>query len=218
MANPERRRSIVILTAFLLAALGLSASGATPAVAPATATGTRVIVPGRPGETARVDTSGQVKPPEANVVSAVDAWFVRMMIPHHAQALEMAAFASTRARNPQIAAIAARIKAAQTPEIMQFKAWLDANKLSETEPGGHDHDAMPGMQSREAMRALAAATGDEFDRMFVQMMSEHHRGAMDMAELRLRSNGDVMIERLAEAIAFEQAVEINRLHDIIAAP
>lgn len=215
MANPPRLPGVV-LTACLLAALGLTASGAPPQGTPATGDGTRIIIPGRPGEPARVDTSGRLQAPEGDAYSAADAWFVRMMIPHHAQALEMAAFASTRAGNPQVAGIAGRIKAAQTPEIMQFKAWLDARKLSETEPGGHDHDTMPGMQSREAMRALGAAKGDEFDRMFVTMMTAHHQGAVEMAELRLRATGDPMIERLAAAIAFEQAVEIDRMRDIIA--
>jgi uncharacterized protein (DUF305 family) len=83
--------------------------------------------------------------------------------------------------------------------------------------GSHNHTTMPGMQSPEAMRDLANTTGEQFDRMFVTMMSAHHRGAIDMAALRLRSDGDTMVERMADAIAFEQSVEITRLHDIIGA-
>jgi uncharacterized protein (DUF305 family) len=177
--------------------------------------GARVIIPGRPGEPAVVTDAGKVKPPEGDAYTAADVWFVRMMIPHHAQALEMGALAPGRAGNPQIAAIAERMRAAQAPEMLTFRAWLAARRLSEQD-GAHDHATMPGMQPPEAVRALAAASGAEFDRMFVAMMSAHHQGAIDMASVRLRSSGDVMVERMAEAVAFEQAVEIGRMRDILA--
>lgn len=180
--------------------------------------GARVIIPGRPGEPAVVGDAGKVKPPEgtahSDAYTAADVWFVRMMIPHHAQALEMGALARGRAGNPQIVAIAERMRAAQAPEILTFRAWLAARRLSEQD-ANHDHATMPGMQSPEAIQELAKAGGAEFDRMFVAMMSAHHQGAIDMASVRLRSSGDVMVERMAEAVAFEQAVEIGRMRDIL---
>jgi uncharacterized protein (DUF305 family) len=177
-----------------------------------------VIAPGRPGELATIGSSDRIKAPEGDAYTPADVLFVRMMIPHHSQAIEMAALAAQRAHNPQIVAIAGRIRAAQLPEIVQFRAWLKARGLDEIgNEGSHNHTTMPGMQSPEAMRDLANTTGEQFDRMFVTMMSAHHRGAIDMAALRLRSDGDTMVERMADAIAFEQSVEITRLHDIIGA-
>jgi uncharacterized protein (DUF305 family) len=214
-----RRLSLLVMTC-VLTVFGIAASGAVPAPT-ATATekadGPRVIVPGRPGEQAKVVSPDQVKLPDGQAYSATDVWFVRMMIPHHSQAIAMASLAAGRAHNPQIVGIAERIKAAQLPEILQLRAWLQQHKLDEDDKqANHDHSSMPGMQSAEAMRGLAEARGEQFDRMFVAMMSAHHQGAIDMAALRLRANGDVMVERMAEAIGYEQGVEIARMRDILA--
>ena len=50
------------------------------------------------------------------------------------------------------------------------------------------------------MRALAEAKGEQFDRMFVAMMSQHRQGAIEMAGLRLRSGGDLAVERLEQKL------------------
>jgi uncharacterized protein (DUF305 family) len=137
------------------------------------------------------------------------------MIPHHAQAVEMAALAPTRAGNRQIRGLAERIAVAQPGEITQMRAWLSARGLKE-ELSTHDHGTMRGMQSPAKMRALAAARGDSFDRLFVTMMSEHHQGAIDMATDLLKVGKDLQVEKLATAIAVEQSVEIDRMRDALA--
>jgi len=207
------RRLSLLLLACALALFGVTASG----IPTLTATsGPTVVVPGRPGEPAKIRPADQVEAPDGGAYSAADVWFVRMMIPHHTQAIEMASLAAGRASNPQITAIAERIKAAQLPEIVVLRTWLKKHGLGEgIEDRGHDHATMPGMQSPEAMRALANAKGDRFDRMFVEMMSAHHQGAIDMAGVRLRSGGDITVERLANGIGFEQEVEIARMREIL---
>lgn len=213
MAHPTARSLSLGILAGALAFLGVTASGSAPAPI---ASGPTVIVPGRPGEPAKTLPADKVQVPAGDAYSPIDAWFVRMMIPHHAQAIEMASLAAGRAHHPQIAAIAERIKAVQLPEIIQMRAWLKQHGLSEsTDEHGHNHATMPGMQPPSAMKALADAKGEQFDRMFVEMMSAHHRGAIDMAGVRLRSGGDLMVERLANAIGFEQGVEIDRMRDIL---
>jgi len=145
-----------------------------------------------------------------------DISFIRMMIPHHTQAVEMAALAPDRARNPQIRAIADRIKAAQVPEILRLKGWLKNRDLPETDPQHVTHGTMRGMQSADAMRALAAATGDNFDRLFVSMMIDHHQGAIDMAIDLMKVGINVEVGEMANGIAAEQSVEIGRIKDAAA--
>lgn len=217
MAHPTTRRLSLPILVLALAFFGVVASGSAPAPI---AAGPMVIVPGRPGEPAKNLPAAQVKAPDDDSYSAADVWFVRMMIPHHTQAIEMASLAAGRAHNPRIAAIADRIKAAQLPEILQLRAWLKQHGLGESiddngQDKGHDHTTMPGMHPPSAMRALADAKGEQFDQMFVAMMSAHHQGAIDMAELRLRSSGDIMVERIANAIGYEQGVEIARMREIL---
>jgi len=182
----------------------------------ATASEPPVIVPGRPGESASTVPADQVTAPDGTTYTTMDAWFVRMMIPHHAQAVQMAGLAPSRARSPQIRALAERIAVGQAGEIDRLRAWLTARGLDDR-LSDHDHTTMRGMQSPAALRALAAAEGRAFDVLFVDMMAQHHQGAIDMATDVLRVGKDFEVEKLATDIAAEQAVEIARMRDALAA-
>jgi uncharacterized protein (DUF305 family) len=173
-----------------------------------------VIVPGRPGEAASVLPADQVTVPDKTTYNEADSLFVRMMIPHHAQGTELASIAIRKARNPQLRAMAERIRIAQDGEIAQLKAWLRARGIPEQIPG-HDHGAMRGMQPAAAMEALARADGDGFDRMFVDLMSGHHQGAIDMAGELLKAGKDVEVEKLATDISAEQSIEIARMREVV---
>jgi uncharacterized protein (DUF305 family) len=224
----RHRRRYAIIGAVVVAALALTGTAlanrqprAEPAGAPASPV--PVVVPGRPGETAVVVPSDQIQAPDGSRYNALDVWFVRVMIPHHAQALALAALAPDRAGDPRLRAIAERITAEQEPEIAVLRAWLETRGLAESEPG-HSHDqlpgmpgmrGMPGMQSPEAIQALAGSSGAAFDERFVEMMSDHHQGAVDMATAVLRAGVDERLQELAGAIAIEQSVEITRMRELI---
>lgn len=180
--------------------------------------GPPVILPGRPGEPPRTVSGDQVAPASVRY-NAMDIWFVRMMIPHHSQALRMADLARQRAGDPQLRAFADRIWASQLTEIQALRGWLQDRNLELEDPGdGHDHATMPGMQSDAAMRRLAEARGAEFDRLFVEMMTAHHQGAMTMATELLRVGVDETVHALANSIATEQGVEIDRMRELLHAP
>ncbi|SCF43911.1 Uncharacterized conserved protein, DUF305 family [Micromonospora matsumotoense] len=196
--------------------------GSTPAAAGRTAAPTptlpadapAVIVPGRPGEPAATRPAQDVRDTGAPRYNTLDVWFVRMMIPHHQQALQLAALAPDRAVSAQVKAIAARIRGAQGPEVGLLRGWLDARGLAAEEPG-HDHGRMPGMQSPEAVRQLTAARGVAFDRLFVQLMTAHHEGAVTMATQLLSAGVDQQLNEFANAVATEQTVEIARLRELV---
>ncbi|GAA0806730.1 DUF305 domain-containing protein [Spirilliplanes yamanashiensis] len=173
-----------------------------------------VVVPGRPGEPNRVADGARVSAPAQAPHNGIDAAFVQMMIPHHQQALRMAELAPGRAGDPRVAAVAERIRLAQGAELPQLQTWLSTRGLPATPPG-HDHAAMPGMQGQAALDALAAARGADFDRRFVAMMTEHHRGALRMVGDVLSGGADQMLGELANEIGVEQAAEINRMTSLV---
>jgi uncharacterized protein (DUF305 family) len=229
-----RRRTYVIIAVLVgtLAAggvsWGLTSAGGSPqarSTAGATPGPTRspvsVIVPGRPGESASVVPADQLPSPDGTRYNESDAHFVRMMIPHHRQAVELAALAPTRARDPRVRAIADRITVAQGPEITVLRTWLRTRGLDEAVgpdgrgDGGHDHGTMPGMATPTQLRALSAATGAAFDRMFVGLMSVHHEGAISMCRDVLRAGVDEGLQELATNIAAEQQIEIGRMRELI---
>ncbi|MFF5180789.1 DUF305 domain-containing protein [Micromonospora sp. NPDC000316] len=187
---------------------------AAPTVSPVP-TDLTVIAPGRPGEPAATRPAHEVRDASPAPHNSLDVWFVRMMLPHHAQALEMAELAPERAANPAIRALADRIRASQGPEMGMLRGWLQTRGLAADAPG-HDHGTMRGMQSPEAIKQLAAARGADFDTLFVRMMTDHHEGAIQMATDLLKVGSDLTLNEFANSVATEQAVEIHRMRQALA--
>lgn len=143
--------------------------------------------------------------------SSDDIMFAQMMIPHHEQAIEMSTLAETRAENPEVKALAAKIKAAQAPEIEIMKGWL--TKAGASLDMGHAAH-MDGMLSDDQMQALRNATGKEFDRLFLEGMILHHEGAVEMAEVAIGSkNADA--HSLGHAIDDTQTDEIALMKELL---
>ena len=139
--------------------------------------------------------------------SSQDIMFAEMMIPHHEQAIEMSDFALKNSTNPEVLALAQEIKDAQAPEIEQMKSW----GVSSMAHMGH---MMDGMLSDEEMSALAAASGSEFDRLFLEGMIKHHEGAIDMAEMVIDSK-NAEVAALANAIIEAQRAEIATMKELL---
>ncbi|MEU4404622.1 DUF305 domain-containing protein [Streptosporangium sp. NPDC023963] len=200
----------------VIAALSLSACSSEPEPAPSPQASAPIIVPGRPGEVART-----VGPSEAATLvptptpNAADVTYVQKMVVHHRQALDMASLAPTRGEHVRLKSLASRIKDSQGPEIQFMISWLQQQGLRAPEHHA-EHDAMPGMASPEQMEALKAASGKDFDRLFIQLMTAHHQGALKMSEQVLISGSHQRIEELANDVSAGQSAEIRRMQEMLA--
>lgn len=166
----------------------------------------------------------------AGVGSAADIAFAQLMIPHHKQAIQMADLAVANAVAPAVKALAARIKAAQDPEITTMNQWLSDWGAPTTMPGtdasGMPTDSMDGMDmggagaagmmSSQDMDNLATATGADFDAMWLQMMIAHHQGAISMAEQIASTTTNPDVKALADAIVSGQDAEIATMQQMLA--
>jgi uncharacterized protein (DUF305 family) len=82
--------------------------------------------------------------------------------------------------------------------------------------GGTDHGSgMPGMMSDEDMKKLEAAKGTEFDRMFAELMIEHHEGAITMAEDEQKKGRDAAAKKLAADVVKAQSAEVEQFEKIL---
>lgn len=146
-----------------------------------------------------------------------DVTFAQMMIPHHGQALEMAKLADDRAADSKIKDIAGKIEKAQDPEIKMMKGWLNSwDKPTEAESmPGMDHSGMNGMMSDEDMKELKGMTGAKFDKMFAEMMIEHHNGAISMAKDEQKNGKNSDAKKTAEDIVKGQSAEVKQLQSIL---
>lgn len=154
--------------------------------------------------------------------NSADTAFAQQMIQHHRGAVEMSELAPTSAASDGVTALAARIEAAQQPEIDTMSAWLET--WGEEVPAdmtgmtGMDHggdDAMPGMMTEQQMTDLDAASGAAFDRLFLQLMIEHHQGALTMAQQEVAAGQNAAAIELAEAIITSQTAEIAEMQRML---
>lgn len=166
------------------------------------------------GNSATDEKSGMINGNNSgsSVFSGADIMFAQMMIPHHQQAVDMGTLAETRALSPEVKTLAAKIKAEQAPEIAQMKGWLaDASASIDM---GHDM-GMGGMLSDMQMKSLAAAKCAQFDKLFLEGMIGHHKGAIHMAQMVVDSNNSEAAA-LGKAIIESQAKQITYMEGLLA--
>jgi uncharacterized protein (DUF305 family) len=137
------------------------------------------------------------------------------MIPHHAQAIQMADMATQQAHSPQVKTLANQIKAAQGPEIATMSGWLTGwGKPVPNTMGGHNMgsmgQSMNGMMSNNEMGAMGKATGTTFDRMWLTGMVKHHQGAVDMSKSELARGASPAAKKLAQGIIDAQNKEMTQ--------
>ena len=147
-----------------------------------------VVQPGAPGQPTRSlpPTTRATLPPH----SPADTQFMQNMIMHHAQAVEMTALIDTHTENKELQTLGARISRSQADEIKFMKRWLTARDESTSPPMHHmpgmdmsSHQMlMPGMLTEKQMAALRKAKGQEFDKLFLRGMIQHHNGALVMVK------------------------------------
>lgn len=181
-----------------------------------------VVQPGLPGEPAV--TTDSVTPADPAPWNHADIAFVQMMIPHHAQALEMSRLARTRAGNGQVRRLADRIEAGQGPEILLMASWLEEQGLDvpsasedpfDYDHSAHGHDGMEGMLTPRQLDELAAARGRAFDRLWLASMIGHHEGALVMAD-RVSVEGSALpVRELAADVSSGQSAEIGRMQELL---
>ncbi|MEU3301272.1 MULTISPECIES: DUF305 domain-containing protein [unclassified Streptomyces] len=176
--------------------------------------GPGVVAPGKPGEPARTLSPEEAAKalPDGSPNSA-DVEYAQMMITHHGQALEMTALVADRAGGEPVKRLAARISAAQKPEIGAMRGWLKTHGKDERTDshGAHDHGAMPGMATEEQLAQLRAAKGKAFDELFLKLMITHHQGAVTMATTVLSDGNNVQVEEMANDVIAQQTAEIHRM-------
>jgi uncharacterized protein (DUF305 family) len=138
-----------------------------------------------------------------------DQTYMRHMRTHHEQGIELASIAAERAANPHLRALARLMAASQAGENRIFETWWH-NWFEEPMSlcTAAERAQMPGLLPSEQLTALRDAQPASFDRLFVQLMTEHHAGAVIMADQELRGYGDIRLRIMAYAIRHEQQGEI----------
>jgi uncharacterized protein (DUF305 family) len=151
--------------------------------------------------------------------NADDVAFASNMIPHHEQALELSALVPDRSTNPELRELAETISHAQQPEITTMKAFLvqwSGGEDNPNAPGEHaGHGDMAGMVDAATMAKLKTLQGAEFDKLWLQSMIDHHRGAVEMAKAELNNGTNADAKTLARQIIDSQEAEIAQMQKML---
>ncbi|MEV1327960.1 DUF305 domain-containing protein [Micromonospora costi] len=214
------RRRILVAAVVAAAALGASVfavvqltrddSAGGPVAAP------RVVQPGAPGQAGRaLSPSEQSHLPAPPTHTTADTQFMQKMIGHHAQALEMTALVPDRAESRDVSLLAKRIETSQRDEIAQMQRWL--TERGEQVPRPHEHHTgMPGMLTPEQLAQLGRARGAQFDRLFLDLMIQHHEGALTMVQQLYGAGGGLepASDRFAREVNADQGIEIRSMREL----
>lgn len=219
--NGTRRDLKRTLTIAVIVAAGACAPSATtrpPTAAPA------------PAPAAAAEQAALVDSVRSRYTRA-DVDFMAGMIHHHAQALVMSRMAPSHGASPELRLLAERIINAQNDEIALMQEWLRDRGEAVPDPegtasrathgahgAGGDHAMMPGMLTPEQLAALDAARGEEFDRLYLQFMIQHHQGAVTMVNELVAVEGAAREEavfKLASDIGADQSSEITRMQTML---
>ncbi|MYR75802.1 MULTISPECIES: DUF305 domain-containing protein [unclassified Streptomyces] len=184
--------------------------------------------------------------PRTPSAGSADAGFAREMAVHHQQAVEMSFVVRDRTKDEDVRRLAYDIANTQANQRGMLLGWLDLWELPKTTPAGqepmawmsghghhdehagghgggeagfeaHDGALMPGMATRTELKALGAAEGVKAEVLFLQLMTDHHKGGVTMAEGCAELCAVPAEKRLAQGMVEAQRSELDLMADMLAA-
>ena len=215
------KRSTTLTTLALASALALAGCGTSGAQEGAgTDAETAAPAASAPAATSTGAASGE---PIAAEHNDADVMFAQMMLPHHEQAVEMSEMLLAKDDVPaEVAEFAQRVIDAQGPEIERMNdmltAW-EAEPLADAEDmDGMDHGSgagMSGMMSEEDMSALEDDQGTGAAQLYLEQMTVHHEGAVEMAQEQIEQGQNPQAVELARQVVADQEAEIAEMEQML---
>lgn len=160
--------------------------------------------------------------PEAPGDDSASAGFLRDMVAHHRQAVDMSVIIFEQSEDQAIRTLALDIFTTQQAQVGMMQGWLQAWDLSQTrsKPAmawmGHPVEGlMPGMATDEQLERLRDLAPDEADIVFLQLMIPHHAAGVDMAQALLDRSDEPLATGMAKKIIASQQAEINMMHETL---
>ncbi|MEU1848818.1 DUF305 domain-containing protein [Streptomyces sp. NPDC019990] len=159
---------------------------------------------------------------------SADAGFARDMAVHHQQAVEMSYIVRDRTKDEEVRRLAYDIAQTQANQRGMMIGWLDLwglPKVSSEPPmswmdmggmaSGEDGALMPGMATNSEMKKLGELSGKPAEVFYLQLMTDHHKGGVHMAEGCAEKCAVGVEKRLAQGMVEAQQSEIALMSDML---
>jgi len=159
-------------------------------------------------------------PPLPGTFNDTDVMFLQMMVPSHEQGVEMARLAAQRATDADVRDLAAAVELTQQDEIADMAGRLRAwNQPVAADPNPRAHTGHGGMHATdpafiETLRRIPA--GPEFDRNFLNLLTGHQHGAVELARMETGRGEDTGARDLAERIVASRTAQIKQMARLLA--
>ena len=140
--------------------------------------------------------------------------FLDTMAMHHQMAMNMASLVESRAANRELKDMAKKMIAEQQKEIAQLKGWKEQWYAGKPEAMNMKMSGMPESMKGMSRDKLSSLKGEKFDRMFVNMMSQHHKGAIKMAQTAAPKLEHAEVKEFATKLIVMQTTEVAHMAEM----
>lgn len=140
--------------------------------------------------------------------------FLDTMTMHHQMAMHMASLVESRSANQELKDMAKKMMAEQEKEIAQLKGWKEQWYAGKPEAMNMKMPGMPESMKGMSGDKLMSAKGEQFDRMFVDMMSQHHKGAIKMAQTAAPKLQHAEVKEFANKLVEMQKKEVAHMAEM----
>ena len=137
-------------------------------------------------------------------LSDADETFVAHMIPHHEIGMELMEVATTHADDVRLRRLVFEMGDYHHSDMGSLLRWS-------TEWGVERSDDFPGDISDETLQRLESLAGAKFDVAWLEVMIDHHEGALDISRAALEHGARRDVEDLARSTIEVQSREITEM-------
>lgn len=162
---------------------------------------------------------GHITIPADAPYTVADVEFMQGMIAHHAQAIYMSRMAEANGANPRVLRLANKIDQSQVAEIRIMQEWLIHYGQTAPDTSSWRTMKMAGMLTEAQLDEMNKARGVAFDRAFLELMIQHHEGALQMVMDLFavpRAGQEVDVNVFANDVVSVQTAEIGVMRQMLA--
>lgn len=164
----------------------------------------------------------------APATGSAEAGFARDMATHHQQAIDMSFIVRDRTQDSAVRNLAFDIINTQANQRGMLMGWLDQWGLTQSSGDRpmawmkmdhvytqHDGSLMPGMATNADLTKLRGLSGRDAEVFYLQLMLQHHRGGVEMAQGYVDLSADPVEKRLAQTMVNGQLSEIDLITQML---
>lgn len=140
--------------------------------------------------------------------------FLDTMAMHHQMAMHMASLVESRSNSQHLKDMAKKMMVEQEKEIAQLKGWKEQWYAGKPEAMNMKMPGMPESMKGMSSEKLTSAKGEQFDRLFVDMMSQHHKGAIKMAQTAAPKLQHAEVKEFANKVVEMQKKEVAHMAEM----